>query len=52
VILYFGAEFTQAYAIQFGDQIQPAKYAVLIEEVERGKKYKPSGRRTPVQRNQ
>jgi len=36
VILYFGAEFTQAYAVQCGTKIEPAKYAVVIEEVEMG----------------
>ncbi|MBE7176766.1 MAG: YihY/virulence factor BrkB family protein [Mucilaginibacter polytrichastri] len=38
-ILYFGAEFTQVYAIKHGGHIQPAKYAVYLEqhEVERDK---------------
>lgn len=37
IILYFGAEFTQVYAIEHGGHIQPAKYAVYLEqhEVER-----------------
>ena len=34
-ILYFGAEFTQAYANQFGIRIQPAEDAVYIEKTER-----------------
>lgn len=42
VILYFGAEFTQAYAVQFGNKIEPAKYAVVIEEVERKKNIHPA----------
>ncbi|SJZ98590.1 YihY/virulence factor BrkB family protein [Sediminibacterium ginsengisoli] len=40
IILYFGAEFTKAYAVQFGRAIHPAPYAVTVrqEEVETGKK--------------
>jgi membrane protein len=34
-ILYFGAEFTQAYANQFGIKIKPAENAVYIEQTER-----------------
>lgn len=34
VILYFGAVFTRAYAIQMGSNIYPNKYAVWIEQVE------------------
>lgn len=34
VILYFGAEFTKAYALEFGRQILPAKYAVTTTRVE------------------
>lgn len=39
LILYFGAEFTKFYAIQFGDEIKPAEYAVTVRqiEVEKGK---------------
>ena len=33
-ILYFGAAFTRAYAIQTGSHIYPNNYAVWIEEVE------------------
>jgi len=33
-ILYFGAEFTRAYAIFKGSRIQPAEYAVFIEQHE------------------
>ncbi|MBE7178840.1 MAG: YihY/virulence factor BrkB family protein, partial [Mucilaginibacter polytrichastri] len=33
-ILYFGAEFTQVYAIEHGGHIQPAKYAVYLEQHE------------------
>lgn len=35
VILYFGAEFTQAYANHFGIRIEPADYAVYVEQIER-----------------
>ena len=40
VILYFGAEFTKAYAIKYGDSIRPNEYAIVtkVVEVERGKK--------------
>jgi membrane protein len=48
VILYFGAEFTEAYAVQFGNKIKPAKYAVKIEEVEMIKKYPPRQMKSPV----
>jgi membrane protein len=34
-ILYFGAELTQAYANHFGIRIEPAKYAVYVEQTER-----------------
>jgi membrane protein len=39
MILYFGAEFTKFYAVQFGDEIKPAEYAVTVRqvEVEKGK---------------
>lgn len=33
-ILYFGAEFTQAYANRFGVRIEPADYAVFVEQIE------------------
>lgn len=33
-ILYFGAEFTKAYAMKYGQGIQPSSYAVLIEQTE------------------
>lgn len=40
VILYFGAEFTKAYAVQFGTAIYPNRYAIVATtvEVEQGKK--------------
>jgi membrane protein len=40
MILYFGAEFTKAYAMRFGSQIYPDNYAVTTKtvEVETGKK--------------
>ncbi|CAN5663024.1 YihY/virulence factor BrkB family protein [soil metagenome] len=34
IILYFGAEFTKAYAIQYGEPIHPNTYAVTIKQVE------------------
>ncbi|TZF85752.1 YihY/virulence factor BrkB family protein (plasmid) [Pedobacter sp. BS3] len=34
-ILYFGAEFTQVYAEQSGSRIEPADYAIHIEQIER-----------------
>ena len=33
IILYFGAEFTKAYAVRFGSEIKPDKYAVMIQTV-------------------
>lgn len=33
-ILYFGAEFTKAYAMEYGAPIHPSKYAVTMKEVE------------------
>ena len=34
LILYFGAEFTKAYAVQYGNGIQPNEYAVTTKQVE------------------
>jgi len=34
IILYFGAEFTKAYALLYGSEIHPAHYAVTTKEVE------------------
>lgn len=34
VILYFGAEFTKAYAVEFGSAIHPNNYAVTTRQVE------------------
>lgn len=34
-ILYFGAEFTQAYANLYGIKIEPADYAVYVEQTEK-----------------
>ena len=34
LILYFGAEFTKAYAIKYGSPIHPNKYAVTTKEIE------------------
>jgi membrane protein len=46
MILYFGAEFTKSYAVQYGSEIHPSDYAVTVEqvEVEKGK--------TSVQKNE
>ena len=39
IILYFGAEFTKAYAMKYGDKITPNEYTVIAKsvEVEQGK---------------
>ncbi len=34
LILYFGAEFTKAFAVKYGSEILPSKYAVTKKEVE------------------
>lgn len=34
IILYFGAEFTKAYAVQYGEPIHPNSYAVTTKQVE------------------
>jgi|GEM_PF-193609 len=34
MILYFGAEFTKAYVLQYGGEIKPNKYAVTIKKME------------------
>ena len=34
IILYFGAEFTKAYAMEYGAPIHPSKYAVTMQQVE------------------
>lgn len=34
LILYFGAEFTKAYATTYGGLIQPNQYAVWVKQVE------------------
>ena len=34
IILYFGAEFTKAYAIKYGTAIHPNEYAVTMKQVE------------------
>jgi len=33
VILYFGAEFTKAYALKYGSEIRPDEYAVIVQVV-------------------
>lgn len=37
IILYFGAEFTKAYAEYTGARIEPAEYAVYVVEIEKEK---------------
>lgn len=34
IILYYGAEFTKSYAMEFGAPIHPSKYAVTMKQVE------------------
>lgn len=34
IILYFGAEFTKAYAMEYGEPIHPNEYAVTMKQVE------------------
>ena len=34
IILYFGAEFTKAYAVEYGSEIKPSHYAVTTREIE------------------
>lgn len=34
IILYFGAEFTKAYAVKYGCEIRPDKYAVIVQTVQ------------------
>ena len=34
IILYFGAEFTKAYAVEYGSAIHPNQYAVVTRQVE------------------
>ena len=34
IILYFGAEFTKAWAIKYGSDIRPSYYAVLVKKME------------------
>jgi membrane protein len=49
VILYFGAEFTKAYAVRYGEAIHPNDYAVTLKtvEVETGKKTVQQKEKTP-----
>jgi len=34
IILYFGAEFTKAYAMEYASAIQPSEFAVVVKKVE------------------
>jgi membrane protein len=51
IILYFGAEFTKAYAVKYGDEIHPNHYAVTTKmvEVETGNKSIQSKEATNIQ---
>jgi membrane protein len=50
IILYFGAEFTKAYAVKYGSAIHPNDYAVTTKqvEVETGQKTVQSNEKTEV----
>lgn len=50
LILYFGAEFTKAYAVRYGLPIYPNEYAVTVKqvEVETGKKPVKQGTDTKI----
>jgi membrane protein len=52
MIVYFGAEFTKFYAVEFGDQIKPMDYAVTVrqEEVEKGKMSVQQNERTKLKK--
>jgi len=54
MILYFGAEFTKAYAVEFGSNIYPDNYAVTTKtvEVETGKKTVQDKEKTEVKTKQ
>ena len=51
IILYFGAEFTKAYVVEYGDEIHPNSYAVTTKmvEVETGKQSVQDTEKTVVQ---
>lgn len=34
IILYFGAEFTKAYALKYGEEIHPNEFAITVKKVE------------------
>jgi len=54
MILYFGAEFTKAYAVEFGSDIYPDNYAVTTKtvEVDTGKKTIQDKEKTDVKTKQ
>jgi membrane protein len=37
MILYFGAELTKFYALEFGDEIKPNDYTVTVRQIEEEK---------------
>lgn len=53
IILYFGAEFTKAYAVKYGSSIHPNDYAVTTKqvEVETGRQTVQSNEKTRVAAN-
>lgn len=54
IILYFGAEFTKAYAVKYGSEIHPNNYAVTTKmvEVETGKQSVQSKEATDIKTTQ
>jgi membrane protein len=54
MILYYGAEFTKAYAVEFGSDIYPDDYAITTKtvEVETGKKTVQDKENTDVKTRQ
>ncbi len=54
IILYFGAEFTKAYAVKYGSEIHPNHYAVTTKtvEVETGNKSIQSKESTDIKTSQ
>jgi membrane protein len=54
IILYFGAEFTKAYAVKYGSEIHPNHYAVTtkVVEVETGNKSIQATEKTDIKTTQ
>jgi membrane protein len=47
IILYFGAEFTKAYAVATGSEIRPSHYAVSTKQIEIETGNRPIAANTP-----